>query len=286
MAQPRNAIAKVVVFLAQFAFALIIVASDSLPSPVQTAPLLGSQVAVTDYAQAVAQAAAWAAAGDQPRAIAAANTHVIALARSDAQFGEALRNFDLVLPDGMPLVWALNRQLEKPLRDRVYGPTFMLRCLEATQGEAWKHAFIGGTDELLAALRAKLLERFPALQIADMYSPPFGQWPEDEDRRIIERIRQSRAQFVWLGLGCPKQELWLARNKPQLPPGVYGAVGAAFAFHAGRVKQAPAWMQRSGLEWAFRLAAEPRRLWRRYCVYNTLFVYYLALDRFRRQRSP
>src|SRR2546426_451773 len=119
-----------------------------------------------------------------------------------------------------------------------------------------------------------LAAAFPKLQIAGAYSPPFGEWSEAEDLKIVERIAQSRADFVWVGLGCPKQEFWIARNKARLPAAVYSAVGAAFAFHAGRVKQAPAWLQRIGMEWAFRLAAEPRRLWRRYLGYNSLFVFY------------
>jgi N-acetylglucosaminyldiphosphoundecaprenol N-acetyl-beta-D-mannosaminyltransferase len=190
-----------------------------------------------------------------------------------------------VLPDGMPLVWVMNRRLTTPLRDRVYGPTFMLHCLEATQGESWKHMFIGGTDEMLAALREKLLARFPLLQITAMHSPPFGEWSAGDDERIIAVMEESGAHFVWIGLGCPKQELWLARMKHRLPPAVYPAVGAAFAFHAGRVKQAPLWLQRIGMEWLFRLCAEPRRLWRRYFVFNTLFVFYLVKDALYRRKT-
>jgi N-acetylglucosaminyldiphosphoundecaprenol N-acetyl-beta-D-mannosaminyltransferase len=232
---------------------------------------------MTDYARAVALTREWAARVDRVRAVAAANTHLVTLARHDPAFAEALARFDLLLPDGMPLVWCMNRFAKAGMSDRVYGPTFMLRCLEATQGEC-SHFLLGGSQELLDTLRQKLREKFPRLEIAGVYSPPFGQWPEEEDVRIIERITRSGAQFVWIGLGCPKQEIWLARNKDRLPAGVYCAVGAAFAFHAGLVKQAPAWMQGLGLEWAFRLLAEPRRLWKRYVVYNSLFLFYLARD--------
>lgn len=255
------------------------------PDSIPTYALLGVPLAVTDYAGAVAQVQAWAAARDVPRAVAAANTHVVALARHEAEFRTALTAFDLVLPDGMPLVWAMNRRLAEPLRDRVYGPTFMLHCLEATLGAAWSHYFVGGSEELLAALCGKLQARFSDLRIAGNYSPPFGNWPEEENARIIEGIRASGANFVWIGLGCPKQELWLARHKPQLPAAVYGAVGAAFAFHAGRVRQAPLWIQRLGLEWLYRLLAEPRRLWRRYFVFNSLFVFYLADEWLRPKRA-
>ena len=247
-------------------------------NPIPTCNVLGTALAVTDYDGAVAHAKECAAEKKRAFLVALANTHVVTLARRDAQFRAAMDAFDLALPDGMPLVWVMNRRLPTPLHDRVYGPTFMLRCLEATQGEPWSHMFIGGTDELLAALREKLLARFPKLQIAAMHSPPFGEWSADDDAKIIAAIENSGAHFVWIGLGCPKQELWLARMKHRLPPAVYPAVGAAFAFHAGRVKQAPLWLQRIGMEWLFRLCAEPRRLARRYLVFNSLFVFYLVKD--------
>lgn len=246
-----------------------------------TQTILGSPLAVTDYVGAVAQAKAWAIEASQPRLIACANTHVVALARHEPTFRQTLERFDLLLPDGMPLVWAMNRHLAQPLSDRVYGPTFMLRCLEATQGEGFSHFLLGGTEELLASLSTKLSSQFPELRIAGTYAPPFGEWSAEEDARMLARIAESKANFVWIGLGCPKQENWLARLRPQLPPAVYGAVGAAFAFHAGRVKQAPAWMQDHGLEWLFRIVTEPRRLWRRYFVFNSLFLYYLAAEMLR-----
>lgn len=239
--------------------------------------VLGCPLAITDYTRAAALAIEWARSGDQVRAVAAANTHLVTLARHDLKFAGALEKFDLLLPDGMPLVWCMNKFSGAGMADRVYGPTFMLRCLEMA-GSEFSHFLLGGSEELLETLRRRLLEKFPGLRIADSYSPPFGNWPEEEDGRIIARIAQSGAQFVWIGLGCPKQEFWLASNRARLPAAVYSAVGAAFAFHAGIVKQAPAWMQRAGLEWAFRLGAEPRRLWKRYVLYNSLFLFYLAKD--------
>ena len=244
-----------------------------------TVSVLDLLLAVTDYDGAVAQALAWAAAGAVPRAIAAANTHVVTLARRDARFREAMSRFDLCLPDGMPLVWVINRETHGALDDRVYGPTFMLRCLAASQGPAWSHFLLGGSEELLLALREKLIARFPALRIAGTYAPPFGEWSPEENESILARLRAASVQFVWVGLGCPKQEYWIAHHKPNLPPAIYIAVGAAFAFHAGRVRQAPSWMQRAGLEWLFRLLAEPRRLGRRYLVFNSLFLFYLLRER-------
>lgn len=248
-----------------------------------TCTVLGSALALTDYAGAVAWVRQRAR---EPRttAVAAANTHVVTLARHDHQFGEVMSRFDLLLPDGMPLVWCINAKLKSSrLTDRVYGPTFMLRCLEATAGEA-SHFFLGGTDELLTALERKLRERVPRLQISGSYAPPFGAWSAPEEAVIRDRLLEARANFVWVGLGCPKQERWISRQKERLPPGVYTGVGAAFAFHAGKIDQAPDWLQRWGLEWAFRLATEPRRLGSRYLKYNTLFVLYLMEEALRHLR--
>lgn len=241
-------------------------------------------MACVDYNSAVAQVAAWARLGDRAYAVEAANTHVITLARHRVDFGAAMAKFDLLLPDGMPLVWSVNRQLpvSEQLKGRVYGPTFMLRCLEATAGatEQEGHFLLGGSPELLETLQQRLRERFPRVSLAGAYSPPFGEWPADENARIMQRIRDSGARYIWVGLGCPKQEFWISRHLEQLPSGVYFGIGAAFAFHAGRVKQAPAWFQDHGLEWLHRMVTEPRRLLRRYAVYNSLFIYYSLRERF------
>lgn len=237
--------------------------------PLQIYPVLGVPLAATDYAGAVALTRAWAQEGGV-YAVAAANTHVVALGRHEPDFGAALAQFDLIVPDGMPLIWAMNRR-GAGLADRVYGPTLMLHAL-AQPGVS--HFLLGGSQELLDRLTARLREQFPGIEIAGSYSPPFGEWQEEENERIFEKIAASNARYIWVGLGCPKQERWIARHKASLPPGVYFAIGAAFAFHAGVVSQAPHWMQARGLEWVYRLATEPQRLWKRYAVYNTLFLWY------------
>jgi N-acetylglucosaminyldiphosphoundecaprenol N-acetyl-beta-D-mannosaminyltransferase len=250
----------------------------------ETLAVIGLPVAVSDYAGVVAWCMAKARAGDRAYAVEAANTHVAALARSDAEFGASMAEFDLICPDGMPLVWSMNAELpaERRLGDRVYGPTLMLRVLEAASEEqGGRHFLLGGAPATLGKLREKLGARFPGTRIVDGYSPPFGEWPADEFERIRGRIERSGANFVWVGLGCPKQEHWIARHKGELPAGVYFGIGAAFAFHAGEVAQAPGILQRLGLEWAYRLACEPRRLLRRYVTYNTLFLYHLLRDRMR-----
>ncbi len=246
-------------------------------------PVLGLSVAAVDYSEAVRILFQWAADRGAPRLIAAANTHLVTTFRCRNDFAEALRRFDLVVPDGMPLVWYLNGFYRAGLKDRVYGPDLMLHCLAATT-EEYSHFLLGGSEEILVQLKSVLASKFPAVRIAGCYSPPFGPWPATEDNRVIQLIADSSAQFVWVGLGCPKQELLLGRLKDELPPAVYLAVGAAFPLLAGTVRQAPASWQRLGLEWAFRLLMEPRRLWRRYLVNNTLFLFYTALEIFRRKR--
>ncbi len=245
--------------------------------------VIGLPVHVVNYASAVTWIKSKASAHDAVYAVEAANTHVAALARHEQEFGEAMSRFDLICPDGMPLVWSLNAKLpeDQKLTDRVYGPTLMKETIAATQdgGAQYRHFLLGGKDSTLVALKQRFAEDFPEAAIAGMYSPPFGQWSREEFEGICRRIRESGANLIWVGLGCPKQEKWIAKHKSELPNGVYFGIGAAFAFHAGEVRQAPAWVQRRGLEWAYRLCMEPRRLFRRYFLYNSLFLIYFVKDR-------
>ncbi len=247
----------------------------------QTKTLLGLPVAAITYQDACDWTLEHAAKGDRAYAVEAANTHVLALARHEPDFGELMCRFDLICPDGMPLVWGLNQSLDEKdrLSDRVYGPTLMLKVFEASENSGVKHFLLGGKQSTLDALVTKFGKIDGGGQIAGVYSPPFGEWPADEFQRICNKISSSGATVVWVGLGCPKQERWIAQNLAELPPSVYFGIGAAFAFHAGEVKQAPDFIQRFGLEWFFRLCMEPKRLWRRYFVYNSLFLYYSVKER-------
>jgi N-acetylglucosaminyldiphosphoundecaprenol N-acetyl-beta-D-mannosaminyltransferase len=251
---------------------------------VKLLPVIGLPIAATTYAGAVEWILKRALERDKTYAVEAANTHVVALARADNSFGKTMGRFDLICPDGMPLVWVINSQLEKSkkLTARVYGPTLMLETLRATDGQQseFRHFLLGGKQTTLDTLTQKFSQKFPNVAIVDSYSPPFGEWPEDEFAKICEKIVKSGANLIWVGLGCPKQEDWIAAHKDQLPPGVYFGIGAAFAFHAGEVRQAPPVIQRLGCEWAYRLAMEPRRLFKRYFTYNSLFLYYLVRDQF------
>lgn len=244
-------------------------------------PVLGLPLAATDYAGAVAWVKDAALSRDRPFAVSAANTHLTTLARHDKTFGNVMGEFDINFPDGMPLVWRMNRKLgqDEKLNDRVYGPTLMLEVIKATAGDdRLSHYLLGGKQSTLAKLTARLKNEFPGTNIAGTYSPPFGQWSDEENQSIRKKIEDSGANLIWVGLGCPKQERWIAAQKKLLPPGVYFGIGAAFAFHAGEVSQAPAWMQGRGLEWLYRLYAEPGRLWKRYFVYNSLFLWYSLQD--------
>ncbi|MBK1827798.1 WecB/TagA/CpsF family glycosyltransferase [Haloferula rosea] len=247
----------------------------------KTVRVIGLPLACTDYQGAVTWIFEKARCGSQAYAVEAANTHVAAMSRHERSFRATMERFDLIVPDGMPLVWSLNLQLPESdqLEDRVYGPTLMLETIKASERhDDLKHFLLGGKESTLESLQTNLDEQFPEATIAGSYSPPFGEWPEDEFERICAKIVESGANLIWVGLGCPKQEDWIARHKDRLPAGVYFGIGAAFAFHAGEVSQAPAVIQKAGLEWAYRLAAEPRRLFKRYLVHNSLFVWYSLWD--------
>ncbi len=244
----------------------------------KTLEILGYPVACTTYREA----ASWVfdkLDHEKVYAVEAANTHVLALARSEDDFHETISKFDLILPDGMPLIWALNRQLidEEQLKDRVYGPSFMLEVLKSSPPKA-KHFLLGGKQSTLDHLEERFGMDYPETNIVGSYSPPFGHWDKAENQKMFDLIKSSGANLVWVGLGCPKQEHWIAKHKHQLPPAVYFGIGAAFAFHSGEVPQAPRMMQQIGMEWLYRLLKEPKRLFKRYLVNNTRFIKYYIVD--------
>jgi N-acetylglucosaminyldiphosphoundecaprenol N-acetyl-beta-D-mannosaminyltransferase len=201
------------------------------------------------------------------------NAYTLALADKDPEFKAVLKNASINFPDGKSVVWAnklLHRDRNLP-SDRVYGPNLLLEVFALGQDVGLPHFLLGSTPGLLAKLEAELRRRFPAIEIVGLDSPPFRPLADDERERQRERILASGAKIVWVGLGTPKQDSETARLRGDVPL-VFVAVGAAFDFVAGNKKQAPRWMQRSGLEWVFRLASEPRRLWRRYLFGNARFV--------------
>ena len=244
--------------------------TTAVPLPPRAA-ILGVPLAVSDYEDVMDWMDATVAAGGRGYLTAAA-VNLVMSAREDPATMAAVLGATLAVPDGQPLVWAL-KALGHARATRIYGPDLMTAYCARTAGRGTPIYLYGGrTPEALALLDARLRERFPGLRIAGGYSPPFREPTAAEDERAIAAIGDSGAQVVWVGTGQPKQELWMHRMRPRLRAPLLVGVGAAFDFHAGLVPQAPSWMQRGGLEWTYRLAREPRRLWRRYARYNPLFV--------------
>ena len=235
--------------------------------------ILGSRVDPISYAQAIHQVVVWAQQHES-RYVCAANVHMLMEAYDSPEFQNVVNGADLVTPDGMPLVWML-RCLGYPQQERVYGPDLTLRLIEAAAMQEISVGFYGGTVETLAQLTNSFKEKHPNLQIKYSYSPPFRPLTTDEDESVILAMNASGAKILFVGLGCPKQERWMASHRGRIQVVMLG-VGAAFDIHAGQKPQAPAWMQRVALEWLFRLGSEPRRLWRRYLLHNPRF-FVLAL---------
>jgi N-acetylglucosaminyldiphosphoundecaprenol N-acetyl-beta-D-mannosaminyltransferase len=184
----------------------------------------------------------------------------------------------MVTPDGMPLVWLARRAGHRYV-DRVYGPDLMLAELEASLTRGHRHFFYGGGPGVAEALAGRMQQRFVGLHVAGVHEPPYAPLDELCTPATAALINHTRPDVVWVGISTPKQDEWMARMRPLLDAPVLVGVGAAFDFHTGRVRQAPNWVQRSGLEWLFRLVIDPRRLWRRYLVNNSWFLFELALQR-------
>jgi len=234
------------------------------------AEVLGVSLALADYESAMDWMDAIVAGGHRA-SISAAAVHLVMVAREDEETREAVLK-TMTVPDGQPLVWAL-RALGHRQASRVYGPDLMAHyCKRSARTGARMYLYGGRTDEALQQLTTALRRRYPGLQIVGGYSPPFRPLTGAEEREVVDDINASGADVVWVGTGQPKQEKWMAAMRDRLDAPLLAGVGAAFDFHAGIVPQAPSWMQRVGLEWAYRLAREPRRLWRRYARYNPRFV--------------
>jgi len=235
------------------------------------AAILDVPLGLTDYERTMAWMDAMIAA-DERGYVTAAAVHLVMVAQEDAETREAVLGATLAVPDGQPLVWAL-RALGHRDVSRVYGPDLMaLYCARAAANGTTMYLYGGRHQGALVQLTLSLRQRFPGIQIVGGYSPPFRALTGEEQAWVIEDINRSGADVVWVGTGQPKQEKWMARMRSHLDAPLLVGVGAAFDFHAGLVPQAPPWMQRLGLEWTYRLAREPRRLWRRYARYNPRFV--------------
>jgi len=252
----------------------------------RTRTLLGIPVSMIDYDGAIAVMDELVASRRRGY-VCAAPVHALMVARDDPEMREALRGSTLVVPDGMPLVWAANL-LGEHLRDRVYGPELMLRYSDRCAEKGHRVWLYGGRDQgSLVQLALSMRRRHPGISIVGGYSPPFRPLTEEEEDTIVEQINQAKPDVLWVGIGVPKQEKWMARMRERLDVPVMCGVGAAFDFHAGRISMAPSWMQDRGLEWIYRIVQEPKRLLPRYLYTNPRFVLafarqYVAQKRARR----
>lgn len=237
--------------------------------------VLGSHIDAVSWSEVLSTISLWAAHRES-RYICLCNVHSIVTAKQNNAFNSIINGADMAIPDGMPIAWML-RARGFPDQRRLNGPDVMWElCAKASRSGLPVYLY-GAASDVLGSLGRRLQHAFPELEIAGAYSPPFRPLSEDEDRRIVEEINRSGAGIVFVGLGCPKQEQWMAAHRGQVQATMIG-VGAAFDFHAGVLRRAPVWMQRAGLEWLYRLLTEPRRLWRRYLYNNSLFLYYVVRD--------
>lgn len=231
--------------------------------------VLGTQLDVLDWQQALLTSLHWAQRRES-RYVCHTNVHAVITGTRDDSFRHTLNGADLVAPDGMPLVWVMRRR-GHARQPRLSGPDFMWRFCSRAADRGLGIYLYGGTPETLERLRARLRQAFPAIRIVGTYAPPFRPMSSLELQEIGTRINESGAHAVFVGLGCPKQECWMAEQRGRIHAVMFG-VGAAFDYHAGNLRRAPAWMRRYGLEWLHRLISDPRRLWRRYLVTNSLFL--------------
>jgi len=248
---------------------------NSNSPPIKFVAILGTRIYITAYELATIHVQSWVHARES-RYICIANVHVLMEAYDSATYKKAINQADLVTPDGMPLVWMM-RMKGVRIQGRVYGPTLMLHVLEMAAKEQIPVGFYGGDNHTLERLIKRMRERFLRLQVAYAYSPPFRPISRQESDKINNEIISSGARILFVGLGCPKQEIWMAEQKGKIPVVMLG-VGAAFDFHAGIKLQAPAWMQAIGMEWLFRFLHEPRRLARRYLYNNPRFIVLALAD--------
>lgn len=237
--------------------------------PRKGAAVLEAFIDAVTWDEAIGQIARWGAVRAS-RYVCICNVHSVVTTTTDVEFKIAVNNADMATPDGAPIAWAL-RRFGYPSQERINGPDLMMKYLAEAERLEQKVFFYGSAETTLARLCVALRGQFPRLQIGGTYSPPFRPLSREEDEAVVDMINRSGANVVFVGLGCPKQEKWMADHRGRIDAVMIG-VGAAFDYHAGVIKRAPLWWQRNGLEWLYRLGSEPRRLFKRYMVTNTLFV--------------
>ncbi|MGP4957333.1 WecB/TagA/CpsF family glycosyltransferase [Pseudomonas helleri] len=233
--------------------------------------VIGAPIDALSWQQVLNRLSKWAALNES-RYICICNAHSVVTARQDPKFLKIICDADMATPDGAPVAW-LMRRLGITNQQRINGPDLMWRYCEEAASRDESIYLYGGMPQTLETLKLKLKTQFPNLKIAGAYSPPYRKLSIEEDIAVVEAINNSGAGTVWVSLGCPKQEQWMAEHRGSINAVMIG-VGAAFDYHAGTIKRAPQWMQLNSLEWLYRLCSEPRRLWKRYLVTNSLFIIY------------
>lgn len=246
-----------------------VVRASLVGTSVASREVLGMRVDGTSYEDACQRVLRWAKER-RSAYVCVATVHMVMEAFDSGQFRQIVNGADLITPDGMPLVWAL-KGLGVRSASRVYGPELMPHVVERAARENVPIGLYGGTEESLETYLQILEARYPGVRVVCRIAPPFRPLTPEEDEAVTREIVESGARILFVGIGCPKQEKWMAEHKDRIPAVMLG-VGAAFDFHTGRVRQAPRWVQAAGMEWAFRLMMEPRRLWKRYAKNNPRFV--------------
>jgi N-acetylglucosaminyldiphosphoundecaprenol N-acetyl-beta-D-mannosaminyltransferase len=245
--------------------------------------VLGVKVNVTNLASACQTIGQWIRS-KQKTYVCVAPVSTIVDCQSDPQYRAIVNNAGMITPDGMPLVW-LGKMKGKKIIERTYGPDLLLSLCQESQEKGYRHYFYGGSTQTIQRLMERLKEQFPKLNIAGSFSPAVPDRQSLESDAVLAQINAANPDILWVGLGSPKQDYWMHNHRSRLNVPVMIGIGAAFDFLAGTKRQAPVWMQRSGLEWFFRLLCEPRRLWRRYLVGNTQFIYLLLKDSLKNRLS-
>lgn len=245
-------------------------ASKSKPFMRRGAHVLDTHIDAIGWDEVVSRIASWAA-HRQSRVVALCNVHSVVTASQEPAFQTVLSQADLALPDGAPVAWALRREGFSE-QQRINGPDLTWRYLQVAEQLGQSVFFYGSTQDTLDRLLVTIKASFPKLKIVGMESPPYRELSEEEDQAYVDQINQSGANVLFVGLGCPKQEAWMAAHRGRIKAVMLG-VGAAFDYHAGTIQRAPVWMQKIGMEWFHRLLSEPRRLFKRYTVTNSIFIF-------------
>ncbi|GAB3927580.1 WecB/TagA/CpsF family glycosyltransferase [Kribbella albertanoniae] len=226
--------------------------------------VLGIQVSVTNLDHTVATFERWIDNGER-QLVCVTDMNALLHARADERLTEVYNSAGLVVPDGMPLVWA-GKKAGFEQMGRVAGPDLLERVMAEAAERGWTQYFYGGAEGVADELRMRFQDQHPALKVQGVECPPYRALTEAEDAETVDRMNAARPDIIWVGLGAPKQERWMAEHRERLNAAILIGVGAAFDFHTGRLDRAPLWMQRAGLEWSYRLYKEPRRLWKRYLI--------------------